>query len=519
MLRFERIEVNGEKVIAIFFGYDEDLINKVKTIPGRKWNANKKAWLVPDNDISVAAIRELFGDVKIFDGEKNKNSKVYVYVMRHILVLHLKYNRNDIDFVKKLDGAVWDNENKVWNVANTEKVRNSLNEYFGDRLNLTSAKRELNSENVEKELLIFNHIPGRIKLVFKYDKELKKLVKSLPYSMWDEKNQWWTTVDSDDVLNKLKEFASENNWRIKYVETKKQSSKKRITAKNVPVYKKCPEEYINSLKIRRYSPNTIKSYVSLFEEFINFYYYKKPIEITEKEIIAYIRYLVVERQVSRSTQNQAINAIKYYYEKVLGEARKFYFVERPKKEKVLPTVLNKKEIEKMIGVTTNTKHKCLIMLTYSSGLRLSEVQNLKLEDIDYERNIVNVKGGKGKKDRITLLSKKTKLYLHKYLLEYKPRVWVFEGIKGGKYATTSMEKVVKHAARKAGIMKNVTMHTLRHSFATHLIEKGTDIRYIQALLGHESIKTTEIYTHVTNKGLDQITNPLDDLDISDINSP
>ena len=165
----------------------------------------------------------------------------------------------------------------------------------------------------------------------------------------------------------------------------------------------------------------------------------------------------------------------------------------------------------MIELTDNLKHKCLIMLTYSGGLRRSEVQNLKLKDIDFERGVINIKKGKGKKDRITLLSKKIILYLQEYFTIFRPNTWVFEGQNGGTYSTSSMEKVIKQATIRAKILKKVTMHTLRHSFATHLMEKGTDLRYIQNLLGHESIKTTEIYTHITNKGLDQIDNPLDDM--------
>ncbi len=142
---------------------------------------------------------------------------------------------------------------------------------------------------------------------------------------------------------------------------------------------------------------------------------------------------------------------------------------------------------------------------------MGEIRNLKIKDIDFERNIINIRKGKGKKDRITLLSKKVMLYLYEYFTVYQPKSLVFEGQKGGTYGASSMEKTVKKAAARAGVLKTVTMHTLRHSFATHLMEKGTDLRYIQNLLGHESIKTTEIYTHVTNKGLENIENPLDDM--------
>ena len=318
---------------------------------------------------------------------------------QHILI-QLNNNNNDIRFLKTLDKCHWDNNNKRWIVANNEEMRKQLKQYFADRIiiveNLPTTTYNLNPAT-EKELHVFEHIPGRIKLIFKYDEDLKNIVKQMPYSRWDKKNKWWTTVYTKNTINDLKQFCEDNNWKIKFIKKTFSKIKKRMRPDDVPNYRKCPQEYIDSLKIKRYSENTIRTYSNMFEEFINFYYFKKPFDITEKEIIAYIRYLVTERKVSISTQNQAINAIKYYYEKVLGESRKFYFVDRPKTEKILPEVLSKEEVERMISVTDNLKHKCLIMLTYSGGLRLSEVKNLKIKDIDFERNIINIRQAKGKK--------------------------------------------------------------------------------------------------------------------------
>ncbi len=528
MLKIEFITHNGEKRIAIRFPYNPDIIKKIKSIKGSRWSASKKMWHVPDNEESLLNLKQLFPEdlahvishtIKkqtppvIEKSNVHTNHTVYVFVGSKHIVLSLKKQKGDIEFIKTLNGYHWDANNLRWIVANNEENRTKIKKYFGDRLQINQYLPKTNKKQIEdKHLYVYEHIPGRIKLIFKYDSELIKLVKSLPYPVWDNKNRWWTTVYTKEVIRQLKYFCRNNNWKIEFIKKESTTTKKRISREAVPNYKECPKEYIDSLTIRRYSSNTIRTYSSMFEEFINYYHYKKPIEITEKEIIAYMRYLVVERGVSSSYQNQAINAIKYYYEQVLGEQRKFYFVERPRREKVLPEVLSKEEVEAMIKSTDNLKHKCLLMITYSGGLRLSEVKNLEVKDIDFERNIINIKKAKGKKDRITLLSKKVSLTLQEYLKIYQPRKWVFEGQVGGQYSASSMEKIVKQAAAKAGVLKKVSMHTLRHSFATHLIEKGTDIRYIQSLLGHESIKTTEIYTHITNKGLDNIKNPLDDMD-------
>ena len=208
-----------------------------------------------------------------------------------------------------------------------------------------------------------------------------------------------------------------------------------------------------------------------------------------------------------------INAIKFYYERVLKGERKTYLIDRPKKEKTLPTVLNEEEIKLLLNKTENLKHKAILMMAYSAGLRLGELINMKIKDIDSKRMQIRVEQAKGKKDRYTILSNKMLAILREYFVRYKPNEWLFEGEKGGQYSARSIQKVAKLSATKAGIKKNVGVHTLRHTFATHLLENGTDLRYIQSLLGHESSKTTEIYTHITTKGFDQIKNPLDQLDL------
>lgn len=184
------------------------------------------------------------------------------------------------------------------------------------------------------------------------------------------------------------------------------------------------------------------------------------------------------------------------------------------KSKISPIdILSEKEVGDILKAAENLKHRCILMLIYAAGLRLGEVVNLKIRDIDSDRMQLFVKAGKGKKDRHTLLSKKVLLNLRMYYKQYSPKDWLFEGADGGPYGKRSVQHIFRRACQKAGIRKHATVHTLRHSFATHLLEKGISLRYIQALLGHQSSKTTEIYTHLTNKGFGKLTSPLDDLDI------
>jgi site-specific recombinase XerD len=188
-------------------------------------------------------------------------------------------------------------------------------------------------------------------------------------------------------------------------------------------------------------------------------------------------------------------------------------ISRPREEQFLPEVLSQQEITKILNATENLKHKAIIITIYSAGLRISEAINLKIKDIDSNRMQIRVEQAKGKKDRYTLLGNKTLEILRKYVAEYKPKIWLFEGSKGEQYAPRSIQEILKKSVSKTDIKKRISVHTLRHSFATHLLEAGTDLRYIQSLLGHANSKTTEIYTHITTKGFDQIKNPLDNLEI------
>ncbi|WP_228780176.1 tyrosine-type recombinase/integrase [Aquiflexum lacus] len=216
--------------------------------------------------------------------------------------------------------------------------------------------------------------------------------------------------------------------------------------------------------------------------------------------------------------SNGVNAIKFYFEKVRGGERKYYHVDRPIREKALPEVLSEEEVTKILRVTKNIKHKAILMTIYSAGLRIGELVNLKIKDIDSNRMQIRVEQAKGKKDRYTVLSQRTLEILMRYIKQDRPFEYLFEGQGSTKeipvrYSTTSISSILNKAVKIVGITKNVTVHTLRHSFATHLLERGTDLRYIQSLLGHESPKTTQIYTHITTKGFDQIKSPLDGLDL------
>ena len=274
----------------------------------------------------------------------------------------------------------------------------------------------------------------------------------------------------------------------------------------------CPIEYIELLERKRYSLNTARTYVSLFSGFVKYYRAKKLIELNENDIKHYLQ-TIVKLGKSTSYQNQVINAIKFYYEQVLGMPGRFYEIDRPITEKKLPSVLSEVEILRLLSATTNLKHKAILVTIYSCGLRMSEVLNLKISDIQSDRNLLLVRGAKGHKDRNTLLSATTLALLRKYYTAYKPKEYLFEGQSGSQYSAKSVQNIIKRSMKSAGIKRPASAHTLRHSFATHLLENGTDLRYIQTLLGHSSPKTTEIYTHVSTKRLQDVVSPIEKLKI------
>ena len=353
----------------------------------------------------------------------------------------------------------------------------------------------------------------KIVLQVPYSIEHIAKIKTIPYYFWHKEEKYWSFPYTRNILSEIENYFKKLNYQveIKNINTGDNSKKEPKTYTNV---KKCPDAYINKLKVIRYSENTIRTYTSAFSDFINYFSKKELFEISDEDIKNYLLYLVEKRKISTSFQNQVINAIKFYYEKVCGGKRMPYItIDRPIKEKTLPNVLSEEEVKRIINSVKNLKHKSILLTIYSSGLRISEAINLKIADIDSSRMVILIKGGKGKKDRSRLLSEKLLIILREYFRQYKPKVWLFEGQDGGQYSDRSIQNVFRKACLDAKIMKKATVHTLRHSFATHLLERGTDLRYIQELLGHSSSKTTEIYTHITHKGMEQIKSPLDQFEL------
>jgi site-specific recombinase XerD len=275
------------------------------------------------------------------------------------------------------------------------------------------------------------------------------------------------------------------------------------------------ERVRDGLTVRGYSPRTRKVYLGHLRRFLTWCGGGDPRlpEDPPREGKAYIIELIQRRGISRSYQNQFVSAIRFLCESVLGQPKMALRIPRPRKEHRLPAVLSPEEVGRMLRKTRNPKHRALLMLLYSAGLRVGEVVRLTPPDLDEDRGLMRVRQGKGRKDRYTLLARRAVEAVKLYRDAYPTDRWLFPGARPGRHLTTrSVQRIVKNAAEAAGIAKHVTAHTLRHSFATHLLEGGTNLRIIQDLLGHKSARTTQIYTHVARSELESVRSPLDNLD-------
>lgn len=363
----------------------------------------------------------------------------------------------------------------------------------------------------------------QIGLQFYPSKAIEALIASLEEPRWSEQYQMRYIRNTSENLKLLFELFRGVAWingryffKNKPIRTGGEdedytSLKKAGTGSDDPGH--CPPEYIALLETRRYSLNTARNYVHHFSRFARHLGERKLTDVNENDIRQYI-HQIVKTGKSSSYQNIAINAIKFYYEQVLDMPQRFYEIDRPVKERKLPLVLSEEEVQKILTVTTNIKHRAILATIYSCGLRLSEVLALRPGDIQSDRHQVIIRNAKGKKDRATLLSDWTLNLLRTYYRKYRPVEYLFEGGASKPYSAKSVQSILRAALVKARIRKNATPHTLRHSFATHLLENGTDLRYIQALLGHSSAKTTEIYAHVSTKYVREIRSPIDNLNLT-----
>lgn len=340
---------------------------------------------------------------------------------------------------------------------------------------------------------------------FKYNDSLIDLLRKNPKANWSSSLKSWYLKDTkenlDLILNTFKDLAKVDTSNL----SKKSSFRRNLTDKQ--------KELLNSfylyLKGKRYSKSTVRTYTFFVADFINYNSQISLNKLTNRNVELFIEDVFVNRNYSISTQRQFISALKVFITFYPHTEINNLTLERPKKSRRLPSVLSQEEVLNIIKCTQNLKHRAVIALIYSCGLRISELINLKLADFLLERKQLIIKNGKGRKDRYVSLASSFYPLLSNYYHSYKPKIYFVEGKEGKKYSAQSVRQFLRKSCSRAQIKKIVTPHTLRHSYATHLLENGVDIRYIQSLLGHAKPETTMIYTHVKRKDLMEIQNPLD----------
>lgn len=322
--------------------------------------------------------------------------------------------------------------------------------------------------------------------------------KEYPQARWSASVKRWYLPDTEGIRKKLKLTTPAKG--------------KGALLKIHPVNQVPLQNFINQLRLKAYSPNTMAVYTNEFAQLLKTIGGYPVDNLTPEKLKSYFLYCVKTLQLSESHLNSRINAVKFYYEQVLHRPRMFFDIPRPKKPLRLPLVLSKEEIIRLLRQPENSKHKLMLRLCYGMGLRVSEITALKIEHIDSKRMQVLIQAAKGKKDRYVNLPQSVLTDLRAYYKEFRPKEFLFEGQHGGRYSVRSVQLVFKQAMKKARIRKKVGIHGLRHSYATHLLEHGTDISFIQKLLGHKDIRTTLLYTNVADTKISAIQSPLDQLE-------
>jgi len=336
-------------------------------------------------------------------------------------------------------------------------------------------------------------------VLFPYNKVLQKELRDkFPTAKWSMSKKCWYLPDTNAVRSEISMKP-------------KTESGKAVISQIHPINQSALKRMHETLLLKAYSPNTIKTYCVEFSQLL---YLLKDVPVdslTPERLRSYFLYCIAKLKLSENMIHSRLNAIKFYFEQVLHREKMFIEIPRPQKKLILPKVMSKSDITRIFAMVNNLKHLVMLKLCYGMGLRVSEIINLKITDIDSGRMVVHIEAAKGKKDRCVNLPSSVLDDLRKYYKAYRPKIYLFEGQNSGQYAIRSVQAVFKNAMRKAKINKSVGIHGLRHSYATHLLENGTDMYFIQNLLGHKEIKTTEIYAKVSNRQLGNIKSPLDDL--------
>ncbi len=577
-VRLRSIHHRGARRLGVFFSYDDDLISLIKTLPGIRYSSSRRCWHLPDRPDAREAIeklprvsiqpqttQELVTGIGTSDAAPSirdssnietsaiaaeispsvsatrepavatdivaKTAKIKIRYSANHFHIYFQYQPDLVSQIKRLKRSWWSPQGKHWIAWGCHENLSRLQELFAiwSEAEYTQVE-ELIGLYIGHRRLVIYRLPDQkeeVAVQLQGGRMDQAFVKSFPSRRYDRAYKRWIIRNDpvliDRILTHYRAQGVEIVNRLPSAETSKPSDQPNRAARQARLLSKFSDArqraLVKSLTDRliqmRYSWSTIRAYVRPVLAFQAWLGEDNIASCCTEDVNAYLAHLSALK-VSDSQVHRHVNALKFYFEKVilnvdidLGQ------VKRPKKSFTLPRVLSKEEVQRMILTTENIKHRTILFALYSSGLRLAELLALRIDDVAWDRDQLWVRAGKGRKDRVVPLSKVLKSSLHDYCAAYKPVQWLFEGRKAGQpYSPRSIQQVVRQAAKRAHISHRVTPHTLRHCFATHLLDGGVSIKLIQELLGHKDVKTTMIYAHVTTETLMSVKSPLDTLDLS-----
>jgi site-specific recombinase XerD len=574
VVRLQKIWHRDDWRIALFFDFNAGVIAHVKSI-GARWSKTLSCWYLnyhanaynelkrlplslqlpvaeqTENKVAGADIREtppipreggipseesLTSLQSEHTGKQRPDNFSDLQLLESVgryWVFKLNYRQNIVTLLKGVKGVFWNKTHRCYMALQHQRVKEQVEAIFGVQdffppLQKVSANKVLSGELViEPHAADEKHMQVHLPAQFSFSERLRRL----SFCRYSRSAQCYLLPATLELLNTLKLMFEHDRltWKVNlpdnYLKPSNAPSRKRLelTGSRERLLVQVPEsvrpvleDMLNLMIARNYSASTRRSYGQWMIRLMRDHGYLDPAELTEREVIRYLADLM-QQGLHSASGHSLVNALKFYYRDVLKFSGWQLDIPRPKSEKKLPSVLTRDECRRIFDQVSNPKHSLLLLITYGSGLRLGEVATLKWSDVLFDEYKIHIKDAKGRKDRLVMLP----AALVNQLLHYRGMVtrkggndYVFEGQYAGEpYSVRSLQQVMKRSVEKAGIEKNVSVHTLRHSFATHLLEGGTDIRYIQSLLGHSSIKTTTIYTHLTQKRLRDIQSPLDHPDM------
>jgi integrase/recombinase XerD len=464
----EAVFHRGIEQIKLMFGFDDELKARVRSL-GAIWSRTHKAWLVPHTDETLLGLKNLFPGLNLPQSAGQQDHKFVGEAGKPITLL---FDQNDASLRHLVRVKIDHSYIRIRCPKNTDDIH-----FF----------------------------------------------RSIGYCYWKPEEFCWQMPNNEDNYEMVVAYFGNRIHSMEESHSKPERVKK-TTAMAMDLKLKLIDEkggqqmgehidmFRKWLIHKRYSRSTIETYSEAVRTFLRYVYPREAGSVVEADMVGFVNDFIIANGYSYSYQNQVVNGCKLFFKEVMKSRLDVEKFERPRREHKLPNVLSKEEVKAILEAPKNIKHKAMLSLIYGCGLRRSELLHLRPVDVNSKRHLLSIRQAKGRKDRVVPISDKMIDLLREYYKTNRPKVWLFEGQKAGEqYSETSLQKVLQSALLTVGIKKPVTLHWLRHSYATHLLESGTDIRYIQELLGHKSSKTTEIYTHVTEKSLQKIKSPFDDL--------